>query len=68
MYDTLFAPTISSPLSMVLQIIRTQDSKSLSTPMIYLNLINNALWLAYGIEIEETAQICSNSISLVFKS
>ena len=62
-----YTPTVSSPLSMVLQIIRTQDSKSLSAPMIYINTINNVFWIAYGIETEDTALLCSNGISLVIQ-
>ena len=44
------------------RIIRTADTRSLSTPMYVLTVVGFGLWLAYGISRREWPLIASNSI------
>lgn len=43
----------TSPLSSTLQVLRTQDSSSIYWPLSLMNLINGAMWTAYGLALKD---------------
>ncbi len=58
--------TTGAFLPQILKTIKTKDTKSLSLGMYIVYLIGVLFWFAYGIMIEETAILVSNSFSFIF--
>lgn len=43
----------AAPLSTILEVLRTKSSSTLHWPLVLMNTINGALWLAYGLAIHD---------------
>jgi len=60
--------TTLSFIPQVLQIVKTKDTKSISLRMYCMFVVGIALWLWYGIELQEWPIIISNFVTFVLSS
>ncbi|MEO8701089.1 MAG: SemiSWEET family transporter [Kofleriaceae bacterium] len=59
------AASVTSFVPQVVRIVKTRETKDLSTPMWIFNSIGFALWIAYGIALGAWPVIVPNSICFV---
>jgi solute carrier family 50 protein (sugar transporter) len=55
----------SSPLSTIKLVLQTKSSASIPAPMIITGVINNALWIIYGILLKDIILVLPTSINVV---
>lgn len=60
--------TTSSFIPQALRVIRTKDTRSISLGMYVLSVTGIAMWLIYGITIQDLPLILANGVTLIFSS
>ena len=60
--------TTSSFILQALRVIRTKDTRSISLGMYVLSVTGIAMWLIYGITIQDLPLILANGVTLIFSS
>ena len=58
--------TTSSFIPQALRVIRTKDTRSISLGMYVLSVTGIAMWLIYGITIQDLPLILANGVTLIF--
>lgn len=60
--------TTSSFIPQAWRVIRTKDTQSISLGMYVLSVTGIAMWLIYGITIQDLPLILANGVTLIFSS
>lgn len=60
--------TTSSFIPQAWRVIRTKDTRSISLGMYVLSVTGIAMWLIYGITIQDLPLILANGVTLIFSS